>query len=57
MLPTSMFLISSSPSAARLKSRTRAPPPHDIANADDRFLRDLARALAGNGENRGPEQE
>ena len=27
---------------------------HDIADSDDRFLRDLARALAGNGKNRGP---
>ena len=29
---------------------------HDIADADDRFLRDLTRAFAGNGENRGPKQ-
>ena len=29
---------------------------HDIADANDRFLRDLTRALAGNGENCSPKQ-
>ena len=52
-MPTSIFLISSSPSAARLKSSTAAAAADDIADADDRFLRDLARAFAGNGKNRG----
>ena len=56
MFPTSMFLISSSPSRGATQEQDRRGRRDDIADPDDRFLRDLASALSGNGKNRRSEQ-
>ena len=56
IFPTSICLICSSPSAARLKKQDRGRRRDDVGNSDDRFLRNLAGAFSRDGKDRRPDQ-